>query len=99
MGRLTAPTSSASVELDESRAELLIAQAAVHMFQTLANTDSGNAVSHLNNSALWLQRVGLLLGQPGIRMRPMSAHERNGWNVDESGETRKLRVGVNSGRW
>jgi hypothetical protein len=99
MGRLTAPTSSASVELDESRAELLIAQAAVHMFQTLSNTDSGNAVSHLNNSALWLQRVGLLLGQPGIRMRPMSAHERNGWNVDESGETRKLRVGVNSGRW
>ena len=52
MGRLTAPTSSASVELDESRAELLVAQAAVHMFQTLSNTDSGNKTEHLTNASV-----------------------------------------------
>jgi len=99
MGRLTAPTSSASVEIDESRAELLIAQAAAHMFQTLANSDSGNSASHFNNSNLFQARANIFLIQPGMRMTPMSAHQRNGWNVDESGETRKLRIGVNSGRW
>ena len=99
MGRLTAPTSSASVELDESRAELLVAQASVHMFQTLANTDSGNKTEHLTNAGLSEQRVVRLLNQPGIRMGPMSAHERTEWNVDPDGETRKLRIGVNHGRW
>ena len=99
MGRLTAPTSSASVELDESRTELLIAQAAVHMFQTLANTDSGNRTDHLTNASVWQERTASLLSQAGMRMTPMSAHERNGWSIDESGETRKLRVGVNHGRW
>ena len=99
MGRLTAPTSSASVELDESRAELLVAQAAVHMFQTLANTDSGNRTEHLTNASVWQERTANLLTQAGMRMTPMSAHERNGWSTDEAGETRKLRVGVNHGRW
>ncbi len=99
MGRLTAPTSSASVELDESRAELLVAQAAVHMFQTLANTDSGNRTDHLTNASVWQERTANLLTQAGMRMTPMSAHERNGWSTDEAGETRKLRVGVNHGRW
>ena len=99
MGRLTAPTSSASVELDESRAELLVAQAAVHKFQTLSNTYSGNKTEHLTNAGLSEQRVVRLLNQPGIRMGPMSAHERTEWNVDPDGETRKLRIGVNHGRW
>ena len=99
MGRLTAPTSSASVELDESRAELLVAQAAVHMFQTLANTDSGNRTDHLTNASVWQERPANLLTQAGMRMNPMSSHERNGWSTDEAGETRKLRVGVNHGRW
>ena len=99
MGRLTAPTSSASVELDESRAELLVAQAAVHMFQTLSNTDSGNKTEHLTNASLWQERTANMLNQPGMRMVSMSAHERLGWNIDESGETRKLRIGSNNGRW
>jgi len=99
MGRLTAPTSSASVELDESRTELLIAQAAIHMFQTLANTDSGNKTEHLTNANLWQERTANMLNQPGMRMVSMSAHERLGWNIDESGETRKLRIGSNNGRW
>ena len=99
MGRLTAPTSSASVELDESRAELLVAQAAVHMFQTLSNTDSGNKTEHLTNASLWQERTANMLNQPGMRMGPMSAHERTEWNVDPDGETRKLRIGVNHGRW
>ena len=99
MGRLTAPTSSASVELDESRAELLIAQAAVHMFQTLSNTDSGNKSDHLASAGTWQVQVANLLNRPGVRMVSMSAHERLGWNIDESGETRKLRIGSNNGRW
>ena len=99
MGRLTAPTSSASVELDESRAELLVAQAAVHMFQTLSNTDSGNKTEHLTNASLWQERTANMLNQPGMRMVSMSAHERLGWNIDESEETRKLRIGSNNGRW
>ena len=99
MGRLTSPTSSASVELDESRAELLIAQAAVHMFQTLANSDSGNSTAHLVNASRFQESVANMLNQSGMRMVAMSAHQRNGWNIDESGETRKLRIGVNSGRW
>ena len=99
MGRLTAPTSSASVELDESRAELLVAQAEVHMLQTLSNTYSGNKTEHLTNASLWQERTANMLNQPGMRMVSMSAHERLGWNIDESGETRKLRIGSNNGRW
>jgi hypothetical protein len=99
MGRLTAPTASASVELDESRTELLIAQAAVHMFQTLSNTDSGNKSDHLASAGTWQVQSANLLNKPGVRMVAMSAHERKGWNIDESGETRKLRIGSNNGRW
>jgi len=96
MGTLTAPTSSSSVELDESRTELLLAQAAVHMYHTLSNRDSGNAASHMQNAAIWQDRTDRLMSQPGMRMRQMSAHAREGWNVLESGETRKLVLG---GRW
>ena len=96
MGTLTVPTTSASIEIDESRGELLIAQAAAHMFQTLAMTDSGNASIHMQQSALWQSRADRLLSQPGIRMKGMSAHERKTWRVVESGETRKLAL---SGRW
>ena len=96
MGTLTAPTSSSSVELDESRTELLLAQAAVHMYHTLSNRDAGNAASHMQNAAIWQDRTDRLMSQPGMRMRQMSAHTREGWNVLESGETRKLVLG---GRW
>ncbi len=50
MGTLTVPTTSASIEIDESRGELLIAQAAAHMFQTLAMTDSGNSSIHIQQA-------------------------------------------------
>ena len=69
------------------------------MFQTLANTDSGNKTEHLTNANLWQERTANMLNQPGMRMVSMSAHERLGWNIDESGETRKLRIGSNNGRW
>ena len=96
MGTLTAPTASASIEIDESRGELLIAQAAAHMFHTLSMTDSGNAAAHMQNAGVWQGRVDRMLGQPGMRMKGMSAHERKSWRVVESGETRKLAL---SGRW
>ena len=96
MGTLTAPTTAASIELDESRGELLIAQAAAHMFHTLSMTDSGNGASHMQNAGVWQGRVDRMLGQPGMRMKGMSAHERKSWRVVESGETRKLAL---SGRW
>ena len=96
MGTLTAPTTSASIEIDESRGELLIAQAAAHMFHTLSMTDSGNGASHMQNAGVWQGRVDRMLGQPGMRMKGMSAHERKSWRVVESGETRKLAL---SGRW
>jgi len=96
MGTLTAPTTSASIEIDESRGELLIAQAAAHMFQTLAMTDSGNSSIHIQQADTWQSRADRLLSQPGMRMKGMSAHERKTWRVVESGETRKLAL---SGRW
>ncbi len=96
MGTLTVPTTSASIEIDESRGELLIAQAAAHMFQTLAMTDSGNSSIHIQQADTWQSRADRLLSQPGMRMKGMSAHERKTWRVVESGETRKLAL---SGRW
>ena len=96
MGTLTAPTTAASIELDESRGELLIAQAAAHMFHTLSMTDSGNGMSHMQNAGVWQGRADRMLAQPGMRMKGMSAHERKSWRVVESGETRKLAL---SGRW
>ena len=96
MGTLTVPTTSASIEIDESRGELLIAQAAAHMFQTLAMTDSGNSSIHMQQADTWQSRADRLLSQPGMRMKGMSAHERKTWRVVESGETRKLAL---SGRW
>ena len=96
MGTLTAPTASASIEIDESRGELLIAQAAAHMFHTLSMTASGNSAVHMQNAGIWQGRVDRMLGQPGMRMKGMSAHERKSWRVVESGETRKLAL---SGRW
>ena len=96
MGTLTAPTTAANIEIDESRGELLIAQAAAHMFHTLSMTDSGNGMSHMQNAGVWQNRADRLLAQPGMRMKGMSAHERKSWRVVESGETRKLAL---SGRW
>ena len=96
MGTLTAPTASASIEIDESRGELLIAQAAAHMFHTLSMTDSGNSAVHMQNAGIWQNRTDRLLAQPGMGMKGMSAHERKSWRVVESGETRKLAL---SGRW
>ena len=96
MGTLTVPTTSASIELDESRGELLIAQAAAHMFHTLSMTDSGNSAVHMQNAGIWQNRTDRLLAQPGMGMKGMSAHERKSWRVVESGETRKLAL---SGRW
>ena len=96
MGTLTAPTYTSPIEIDESRGELLIAQAAAHMFQTLSMTDSGNSTIHIQNANMWQDRADRLLSQPGMRMKPMSAHERTTWRVVESGETRKLAL---SGRW
>ena len=59
-------------------------------------TDSGNAAAHMQNAGVWQGRVDRMLGQPGMRMKGMSAHERKSWRVVESGETRKLAL---SGRW
>ena len=96
MGTLTAPTYAAAIEIDESRGELLVAQAAAHMFHALSMTDSGNSTIHTQNANMWQGRADRLLAQPGMRMKGMSAHERKSWRVVESGETRKLAL---SGRW
>ena len=96
MGTLTAPTTAAAIEIDESRGELLVAQAAAHMFHTLSMTDAGNGISHMQNAGVWQGRADRMLAQPGMRMKGMSAHERKSWRVVESGETRKLAL---SGRW
>ena len=92
MGIATPPTSSSSIELSEVRAELLIAQASVFMFQTLQNLDSGNSRQHKSSVETYRERVFLMRNSARHRMRYMGAHDRFLWNTLEDGETRYLKL-------
>ena len=94
MGRLTVPTSETmAVEVDETRAELLVAKAAVHLFTTLANTDPGSRADHLMDAATWQAKYNGLLDRGGIRMWPLSAHNRYLWSASLETHTLTLRRG------
>lgn len=81
IGRLTVPTTDAgTVEVDENRAELIVAQAAVYLFQNPANTN----VSPEERRQLvkdWQERVAVLKESPGIAMHLQAADERRYWSI------------------
>ena len=78
-GRFTVPTTdSATIELDESRAELIIAKAAVALFRKLATEDIVNRDMHIEDARTWSNRVNELVRQPGIRMRAIPAIKSHG---------------------
>lgn len=78
LGRLTVPTTdTGTVELDETRAELLIAEAAAIL---LRGSDDARG------EARWLGRVAELKDAMGIGRKARSANKHEGWSIgDESG--------------
>ena len=78
-GRFTVPTTDAeTIELDESRAELIIAKAALNLYRRLASEDMAFRDMHIQDARTWDNRVNELLRQPGIRMRAIAATKSHG---------------------
>ena len=80
MARLTVPTSDTQVvELDEARADLLIAEAAVILYRRLMNVEASNREEHARNKDDWEKKARELRKKPGIVMHPLGADEHEGW--------------------
>ena len=83
MGRLTAPEDDAgTTEVDDVEGQLVVAEAAYHLYRRLAAEEPGSREQHLSDSRWWHGEAEALrntLGRPR-----MSAHHRDWWRVDES---------------
>ena len=92
MGYLTVPTGDTGVvELPEQRAELLVAQAAVYLYDVLQQEDAGNRDAHQQAMARWARRLDDLQRKPGIRMHPLGSHSHDTWGfLPGEGEQRML---------
>lgn len=91
MGRLSVPTAdTATTELDESQAEVLIAEAATHLYRTLINYDAANREIHAANLKIWDEESTRRKANPQRRMGGMSAHARDTWRVVDNSGTRSL---------
>jgi hypothetical protein len=83
MGYLTVPTSDTQVmELDEPRAELLVAEAAIHLYRRLRILDPGNQEQYVSLSETAHRELGRLRAKPGLRMKPLGGNEHEGWRID-----------------
>ena len=90
MGRLAVPTTdSGTTEVDEVEAELLIAEAAMHMFRVLANTERELRGEHNEESQRW--EVKANEARYSVGHLGMGADERAFWHVgNESSRTLHL---------
>ena len=90
MQRLSVPTTDAgTVEIDETEAEFLVAEAAMHMFRVLKNEEPENADRYEKNEAYWIERADELRGSVGHLGLP--AGERKMWSVSGD-DSRILRI-------
>jgi hypothetical protein len=82
MGRLSTPsTDSGTVEVDGTRAELIVAKAAEIMFQGMVTGDEGN---RYHTSEYWRNERFARESRPGVRMAPMGSAKANGYWTPES---------------
>ena len=82
MGRLSTPsTDSGTVEVDGTRAELIVAKAAEIMFQGMVTGDEGNPY---HTSEYWRNERFARESRPGVRMAPMGSAKANGYWTPES---------------
>ena len=58
INRITVPTTDAgTTEVDEIEAELIVAEAAIHMFRVVGNTERENRIEYLQESERWERRA------------------------------------------
>ena len=92
IGRLNVPTTdSGTTEIDEVEAELLIAEAASHMFRSLENNpgEAGKEAEHRRRKDEWRADADRL--RQDVGRWPMGAEERVRWGVTEEA-TRQLEI-------
>jgi hypothetical protein len=93
MGYLSVPTTEAgTTELSDQRAELVIAEAAWHMYRTLRGADAGQEANAAKHEADWRIDAETLRRQPGIRMSRMGAHKRIKWDSSDASGSTSLRM-------
>ncbi len=88
MGPLTVPEEDGgTTEVDDIEGQLVVAEAAYHLYRRLAAEEPGSREQHLGDSRWWQNEASNLrnaLGRPG-----MSAHSRDWWRMDD-GDPRRI---------
>ena len=98
MGRLSVPSAdTGTTEVDENRAEMIIAQAGVYFYRTLGGYDPGSRDRHDQEVNRWQLDVERLKRQPGIAMAPMSSHSHAGFSF--SGDSGNRYLVLDRRRW
>ncbi|MCB7128065.1 MAG: hypothetical protein J3T61_00815 [Candidatus Brocadiales bacterium] len=88
-GRLSVPTTEAgTTEIDETQAELVIAQAGVYLHRTLQWADPDNEEAHTRRMDTWQSEFNGLVGTS--RMTPMNAEANNYWRVSDDNRVLRL---------
>jgi hypothetical protein len=90
IGRLSVPTTDAgTTEVDEIEGELIVAEAAMHMYRVLANTERENRAEYLQESDTWSRNAAELRESVGHGF--IGADPQIGWRVSPE-EARTLYV-------
>ncbi len=80
VGRLSVPTTdSGTTEIDEIEAELVVAEAAMHMFRVLADTEPQKSAEYLQRSATWERTAADLRSSVGSAL--MGGNKQIGWRI------------------
>ena len=90
IGRLSVPTTDAgTTEVDEIEGELIVAEAAMHMYRVLANTERENRAEYLQESDMWSRTAAELRESVGSGF--IGADPQIGWRISPE-EARTLYV-------
>ena len=89
IGDLTVPTTDTqNVELSEKQAEMVVAQAAIYLTQTPANTSAGDSKEQDRQIAMWERRLATLKETSGMHLPGGDLHTY--WHI-EGGQLRLVR--------